>query len=680
MSSKLEHSLSLLCLLAIANVSFASDMITEDDLFGELHLVSGVTHMKQRVDKTPAAITIIDRRTIEASAAVDVMDLFRLVPGFHAYYINANYPGVTYHALGDSNPRRLEVKVDGRSVYESIFSSVQWTTLGVELEDIDYVEVVRGANAPADGSNAFLASINIVTRSPLLDSGLSVRSQIGNDGIRNGSFAYSGKLGDINHRTTLRYRSNDGFDDFSGMYKGTPHSVALDDVAEAVTFGFRGLWTPNAKDSVELQFGVNNSDIGIGKQEYLQREIDYDYQHLNWSRINPDGTKYEFVFYHNKFDIADDQNPLTFYQALNLFPEGPLRDALSQLPDKLIIEPQSKAVSERWDAEIRGTFRAWDNIRGAYGAGKRRDKVRSNDLFDMDDTASETSYRGYINMEWNALDSLVFNGGFITEIRDDQDDLNSFRLAANYQFSPSQTLRFAFNQGYRAPTLLESNQATFVRYDENLVLDAGVLSADDIDAERLLSSEIGYVGAFLQGRLNFDLRLFRESMSSVIGERRQHYDDYDGQLNIRDNTGTAEIKGVEWQLQYRPTEKFLVHANYSFVDLEQIRVYWSAPALEIRDVSGANPRHLGSILVNYVTDNSLSLSAMLNYKSTVYHRTAEDNPSYARLDLKAAKSWQIKNTQAQLSLTIQNVGDQYRERYFYNLFKTRVILGMQLDF
>ena len=114
--------------------------------------------------KRPAAVTIIDRRTIEASAAVDVVDLFRLVPGFRAYYINANYPGVTYHALGDSNPRRLEVKVDGRSVYESIFSSVQWTTFGVELEDIDYIEVVRGANAPADGSNAFLASINIVTR------------------------------------------------------------------------------------------------------------------------------------------------------------------------------------------------------------------------------------------------------------------------------------------------------------------------------------------------------------------------------------------------------------------------------------------------------------------------------------------------------------------------------------
>ena len=81
-------------------------------------------------------------------------------------------------------------------------------------------------------------------------------------------------------------QSNDGFDDFSGLYKGSPRPVSLDDDADAVSFGFRGLWTPNAKDTVELQFGVNNSDVGIGRQDYIQREIDYDYQHLNWSRIN----------------------------------------------------------------------------------------------------------------------------------------------------------------------------------------------------------------------------------------------------------------------------------------------------------------------------------------------------------------------------------------------------------
>ena len=120
-----------------------------------------------------------------------------------------------------------------------------------------------------------------------------------------------------------------------------------------------------------------------------------------------------------------------------------------------------------------------------------------------------------------------------------------------------------------------------MRYDENLVLDAGVVSADDIDAERLLSSEIGYVGSFLQGSLNVDVRLFRESMSSVIGERREPYADYDGQLNVRDNTDYADIYGLEWQVQYRPNaSELLVHANYSFVDLTQISLYRSTPAIE----------------------------------------------------------------------------------------------------
>ena len=82
-------------LLCISELSLAIEpLITEDDVFGELHLVSSVTHMQQTVEKTPAAVTIIDRRTIEASAAVDVPDLFRLIPGFRTYFVNGNQPAV----------------------------------------------------------------------------------------------------------------------------------------------------------------------------------------------------------------------------------------------------------------------------------------------------------------------------------------------------------------------------------------------------------------------------------------------------------------------------------------------------------------------------------------------------------------------------------------------------------
>ncbi len=657
----------------------SADVVTEDDLLADMHLVSGVTHMNQTLDKTPAAVTIIDRRTIQASAAVDVLDLFRLVPGFRAYYVNANFPGVTYHALGDDNPRRLEVKIDGRSVYESIFSSVEWTTLGVELDDIDYIEVVRGGNAPADGSNAFLASINIVTRSPLQETGWMFRSQIGNDSIRNSSISYSGELGPVLYRTVLRHRGNNGFDDFSGNYAGQQREIALDDGSDTTTLGFRGLWTPSANDSIELQFGFNDSKVGIGQWDYISRQIDYEYQHLNWSRINNNGSTYEFISYHNKFDVTDEQDALTFYQALNFFPEGPLKESLSQLPDKLIIEPYHKAISERWDSEFRATFDHRHNIRAAYGVAIRRDKVRSNLLFDMSGSATEKSHRGFANFEWQMNDKLTANTGFISEDRDGGPRVNSSRIAANYQLSNNHTLRLAFNRGHRAPTLLETQQSTLIRYDENLVLDGVVVSDSDINAEKLISSELGYAGSFLNKQLHFDIRLFTEKMTDVISERREQYPDIDGQLNIRDNTDSLRARGLEWQAQYRPNQQFLVHANYSFVDLTHSALYRTTPVLEIRDLSEINPKILGSLLVNYLTRKNLSLSAMLSRQSKIRHFSGVNDEGFTRLDLKAAKNWQLAGNKAEVALTIQNLGSDYREYYFFNQFSTRYVLSLKIS-
>lgn len=653
-------------------------VVTEDDLLTDIHMVSSVTHMNQTLDKTPAAVTIIDRRTIEASAAVDVLDLFRLVPGFRAYFINANAPGVTYHVLGDDNPRRLEVKIDGRSVYESIFSAVEWTTLGVALDDIDYIEVVRGGNAPADGSNAFLASINIVTRAPLQEAGWKMGSQIGNENIRNSTLSYSGQLGAIQHRTVLRHRSNDGFRDFAGNYSGEFREIALDDNSDTTTFGFRGLWTPSAKDSIEFQFGINDSKVGVGEQDYIIRQIDYQYQHLNWSRINSDGSTYELISYHNKFDVTDEQDALTFYQALTLIPQSPLKTALSQLPDKLIIEPFQKAISERWDTELRATFNHRHNVRAAYGAAVRRDKVSSNYLFDMAEYAAENSYRGSANFEWQMSDRLTANTGIIVEYNDDSEQVESYRVATNYKLAADHTFRLAFNRGYRAPTLLESHQSTFIRYDENLVLDGVVVSDADIHAEQLISSELGYAGSFLDNHLHFDMRLFSEKLSDVISERRIAYADVDGQLNIRDNTDSIKAWGVEWKAQYRPSTQFLVHANYSFVDLTHRALYRTTPAEEIRDLSGVNPKILGSLLVNYVTTDNLSLSAMLSHQSKIRHFSGNNDEGFTRLDIKAAKKWRMASNDVEVALTIQNLGSDYREHHFFNQFSTRYVLSFNV--
>ena len=141
-----------------------------------------------------------------------------------------------------------------------------------------------------------------------------------------------------------------------------------------------------------------------------------------------------------------------------------------------------------------------------------------------------------------------------------------------------------------------------------------------------------------------------------------------------------QIEGLEWQLQYRPNAKFLLHLNYSHLDIERVRLWGSTPVLDIRKDAGYFPQHLGGLLINYMTDDEISLSLMANHQSTIDYWTDQDSNSFTRVDLKAAKKWAIKNSDLELSLTLQNIGDQYREKFFYTQFRTRGVLGLQLTF
>ena len=673
------------------------DMLTEDDLLVEIPIVSSVTHMEQTLLQAPASVTIIDRQTIQASTAVDITDLFRLVPGFQTYYVNGGRKGVTYHALGDEYPRRLEVKVDGRSVYESLFSAVTWSTIGIDLEDIEYIEIVRGANAAADGSNAFLASINIITRSPLLDTGLSFRSQMGSAQTRNAALSYSGKIGAVDHRTTLSFRSNDGFDD-GIRFNGEP--ITIDDDSEAASFTFKGLWTPSASDNIEFQVGATESEQGIGEDSFVNREMSYQYQYLNWSHLSEQGNKTQLVVYHNDLNLDDDVQPQKISEILGVDDSSPFWP-LGPVPDTTIFDGSNRGDSERWDMELRTTVKPADNLRAVTGAAVRYDRVSSQSLFDTLNPLSETSYRAYTNLEWTQSEQLIVNAGALLEDRDSTNIYGSYRLATNYLFSEDHMFRVALNRSFRAPTLLENNQMGLVRYVNpqecssgssapecnpafrDIILDAGGISDTDIKNEELKSYELGYAGYFMDRALSLDMRLYFEQILDIIGERRDGYPDLDNFVNIRDNNTTMDVRGIEIQTVYKPSDRFLLRAYYSYSDIDGITCYTSPesagePCQEYRDLDKYSLKDTFGLMASYKLAGGVRLSSTVNYSSKLQHYRGEFMDKFTRVDLKAAKSWDINRSTVDLSFTVQNAGDSYAEFYQHNLFETRYILGFRV--
>ncbi|MDB2649500.1 TonB-dependent receptor [Porticoccaceae bacterium] len=692
----------MVALSASTQVFSAQGLLTEEDVFAEIDSVTGVTHLKQSLSQVPAAVTIIDRRTIEASTALNLVDLFRLVPGFQVYFLHGNKPGVSYHVPGGDYSRRLEVKIDGRSVYEPLLSSVEWNTIGVDIDDIEYIEVVRGSNTAADGSNAFIASFNIVTRSPLADAGTKFSIQHGNQGIKSRAISHSSQYDQLATRLTLKASDSRGFEDFDGK--------DISDSADTFTVRYQGLWTPTVTDSINFQLGTGDTKTTIGPSDYKKRHWKNKYQHFNWKRIANEWSDVELVLYHNEIDFVDNDDPYDVATTLYLYGANEedgkslhqrmggdlvlpseIQQILANGPNQIIAQPTYAHFSDRWDAELRSNIYSIDDLRMSLALGSRHDSFETELFLGGPGRVSQVSNRLNANLEWTASDALTINLGNALEKIRNKDNTNSYRAAANYQLSQKHIFRLAGSKSYREPTLLEVNQNSIYTYDnqgDEITLYTRVFSDDDIATEKQVSRELGYLGLFDDKKLSLDVRIFDEELTSLIGERREPSSGpLQDSVNIIDNIENMKLKGIEWQLQYRPTNQLLLSLNHSYLEAEGDSWYASFEPGDdvasegdvIHDLTKVVPENMANLLVSYEMTGGLKFSGSYHYKEGYKPKPGADIlPSHSRFDLKASKRWFSQSNWMELSLTAQNVGDDYQEHFSFNKFESLYVLGFKI--
>jgi iron complex outermembrane receptor protein len=136
---------------------------------------------EQRLLDTAASVYVVTNDEIRRSGLTTVPDLLRLVPGVTVARIDASKWAISVRGFADRFANKLLVMIDGRSLYSRMFSGVFWDALGVPVEEIERIEVIRGPGASLWGANAVNGVINIVTRAASRDPGttLTVGSGIG---------------------------------------------------------------------------------------------------------------------------------------------------------------------------------------------------------------------------------------------------------------------------------------------------------------------------------------------------------------------------------------------------------------------------------------------------------------------------------------------------------------------
>jgi iron complex outermembrane recepter protein len=249
--------ISITCWAADPQVSAKKTQNLADMSIEELmnESVTSVSKKETKFAQSAAAIFVINQEDIRRSGLTSIPELLRMVPGINVARIDANKWAVSARGFNGRWSGKMQVLIDGRSVYTPFFSGVYWDVQDLILEDVDRIEVIRGPGATLWGSNAVNGVINIITKRAEDTQGSLVSVVSGGEDRGIGSARYGGKLGHGGHyRVYAKYFNRDNLVDSSGRQAS--------DGWDQLHGGFRTDWKLSDKDSLTVQGDIYTGDVG----------------------------------------------------------------------------------------------------------------------------------------------------------------------------------------------------------------------------------------------------------------------------------------------------------------------------------------------------------------------------------------------------------------------------------
>ncbi len=655
------------------------DDLSEQDYLGELPRVLTVSRLSQSQADAPSAVTVIDRATIRASGAVDIPELFRLVPGMYvgvnAGYVHNTNHAVSYHGMTNAYPGAMQVLINGRSVYSPLYGGVQWSELPIALMDIERIEVTRGPNAASYGANSYFGVINIITQTASEAPSNSILATHGN-GRNEAFYRHAGKLNDLNYRFTTGYRQDDGLTDRND-FKRTRFLNAQAD------------YQLNVDNSFEFEFGLTDGARGEGNIEedpilFLPRtkKINNHFELMRWRHRISDSSDFVLQAFHN-FDRSDDKTTSTNLRPVADVLIGPGAGALL-LNDTATIK--NLVETERFDLEAQHNFALGKDIRAVWGGSVRRDSMYAPHYLGTSKTDYFDLQRMFGHMEWQAHQKLVFNAGAMLEHNDFTGTDISPRASINLKFNPNHTVRLGYSSALRTANYVEekfNRRVTVPTVVPNTTLLVQFYAdRGNLEPEQIVSREIGYLGKL--GNFSLDTRIFHDTINDHI--RIANRDDFvtppgfilvnPDAVGTGANGGNAIIQGFEAQAKWHLASSTNLMLNFAHVNIRE------------------RQRRLTNNFDESMPSNTIS--ALFTHKfnqnwdaSYIYYQTSETSQLgdgtnvdlIRRSDIRVARKFNAGRWNGELSGVIENLfNDHYQEFADYNTLKRRARVNVRLDF
>ena len=527
-------------------------------------MVVTATRTEVPLNQLTTSLTVITAEEIRERQAELVLEVLRDVPGVDVVQSGSMGTATSVFIRGSDSDQVL-VLIDGVEVNSTTLGAYNFANL--TTENIERIEVLRGAGGTLYGSQAIGGVINIITKRGQGPLEVGVSAQGGNGWTNRQVATLRGGVGKLGYSFSAAHLDSDGFRSVNDDYRNLSTSARLDyQVTEDASLkgifhfirGDVGLYNNNNFASVPDPNARQNTTQYVTKLEWEQRIFQ------NWDyRISGS------MFKEND-KVSDDVDSCVSFG----FP----CDSLTT--DRF--RPQTIT------GEFQTNYRFGDWSTTTFGTQYNRRSARTSG--GIDEAVGNIGY--YLQQQFQFFDRRLIA---IPGIRlDDNQDFGTAwtpSFSAAYLFRETGTkLKGGYAKGFKAPSLNE------------LFFPPGfgcpAFGNPDLGPERSWEINFGVEQNFLADRIKIGGTYFHREVKDLIEGRPIPGDPF-GCFRA-ENVGRARFDGVELTLGIRLFEGLTLNANYTYLD-------WDT-------ADGTLPRrphNSGNVILNYLQD-ALNVNLIVN--------------------------------------------------------------------
>jgi outer membrane receptor protein involved in Fe transport len=199
--------------------AFAPTEIRSPPVFTMDEVVVTASRTEEEIREAPRNVTVVTADDIARATSNYVPELLARETGvvLKSLYGTDKNAGVDIRGMGETSASNVLVMIDGFKLNPPDLSGPDFST--IPIDEIERIEIVRGANSVLYGSGAVGGVVNIITKSGAGKPFGNLYGSYASYGTTDGRVSGGGTFGDLNLSLNADYFNTDGYRDNGGLEK-----------------------------------------------------------------------------------------------------------------------------------------------------------------------------------------------------------------------------------------------------------------------------------------------------------------------------------------------------------------------------------------------------------------------------------------------------------------------------